>query len=118
MPGAGTFKRLSPPADIDGMSTITAIAQSGLQAAQLRLSSSAHNIANLHTPGFTGQQVRQQAQPALGGVQARLAPAGQAGVALESEAVEQMAATYAFKANAVVLRVSADTTGALLDVHS
>ena len=97
------------------MSTIAATAQSGLQAAQLRLASSAHNLANLHTPGFKSQQVQQQAVPALGGVQARTAQAPQAGVALEAEAVEQRAASYAFKANVLVLRVAQDMVGTLLD---
>ncbi|MCE1251221.1 MAG: flagellar basal body protein, partial [Comamonadaceae bacterium] len=33
------------------MSSAFAIASSGLQAAQLRLDSSAHNVANMSTPG-------------------------------------------------------------------
>lgn len=100
------------------MSSIAAIAQSGLQAAQLRLSSSAHNVANLNTPGFTRQQVQQQAVPASGGVRAHTAQAPRAGVGLEAEAVEQMSATYAFKANALVLRVSDEVAGTLLDARS
>jgi len=99
------------------MSSIAAIAQSGLQAAQLRLSSSAHNVANLNTPGFRGQQVQQQAVPALGGVQAQTIRS-ENGVALEAEAVEQMTATYAFKANVLVLRATDEMAGALLDVRS
>lgn len=100
------------------MTTLAAIAQSGLQAAQLRLDTSAHNVANLNTPGFTRQVVDQQAAPAQGGVQARTGRSGQPGVALEAEAVEQMAATYAFKASLLVLRTADEMAGALLDVRA
>ncbi|MBS0468711.1 MAG: flagellar basal body rod protein [Proteobacteria bacterium] len=100
------------------MSSAISIASSGLQAAQLRLHSSAHNVANLNTPGFRAQQVQQQAVPDLGGVQAQIGQAPQSGVALETEAVEQMAATYAFKANMLVLRKADEAMGTLLDVRS
>lgn len=100
------------------MSTIAAIAQSGLQAAQQRLSSSAHNVANLNTPGFRRQDVELQAAPSPSGVRAQVAQAPQPGVALEAEAVEQMAAGYAFKANVLVLRVAQDMAGTLLDEHA
>ncbi len=75
------------------MSSLLSIASSGLQAAQLRLNGSAHNIANLNTPGFKRETVQQQAVPASGGVQAHTARAAQAGVALEAEAVQQIAAS-------------------------
>lgn len=98
------------------MSALATIARSGLQAAQLRLDSSAHNVANLNTPGFRRQTVELQTAPAPGGVQARLAePAPEPGVALEAEAVEQMAATYAFRANLLVLRRADEMAGTLLD---
>lgn len=101
------------------MTTLAAIAQSGLQAARLRLDSSAHNVANLNTPGFRRQTVDQQAAPAPGGVQARVAaPAAAPGVALEAEAVEQISATYAFQANLLVLRRADEMAGALLDVRA
>ena len=98
------------------MTPLASIARSGLQAAQLRLDSSAHNVANLGTPGFARQAVDQQAAPAQGGVQARAGRSGQPGVALEAEAVEQMAATYAFKASLLVLRTADEMAGSLLDV--
>jgi len=100
------------------MTSIAAIAQSGLQAAQLRLDSSAHNVANLDTPGFRRQTVELQTAPDLGGVQARIGQAQQPGVPLEGEAVEQMAATYAFKASVLVLRTADEMAGALLDVRA
>jgi flagellar basal body rod protein FlgG len=49
------------------MSSIPALAMSGMSAAQLRLQTSAHNIANLSTDGFRRQQVQQASNP-LGGV--------------------------------------------------
>ncbi|ACM34879.1 flagellar basal body rod protein [[Acidovorax] ebreus TPSY] len=103
---------------IGTMTALASIARSGLQAAQLRLGTSAHNVANLNTPGFTRQVVDQQAAPAQGGVQARTGRSGQPGVALEAEAVEQMAATYAFKASLLVLRTADEMAGALLDVRA
>ena len=100
------------------MSSLLPIASSGLQAAQLRLHGSAHNVANLNTPNFRRQQVEQQAAPPPGGVQAQSIQAQRPGVALEAEAVEQIAAAYAFKANLLVLRTADDMAGALLDVRA
>jgi len=100
------------------MTSIAAIAQSGLQAAQLRLDSSAHNVANMNTEGFRRQTVEQQAAPSLGGTRARPGQPGEPGVALEQEAVEQIAATYAFKASLLVLRTADEMAGALLDVRA
>ncbi len=97
------------------MSALIATASSSLQAAQLRLASSAHNVANLHTPGFHRQRAELQAAPAQGGVQAGVVQAPQPGVSLESEAVEQVAATYAFRAGVLVLRTAQEMAGALLD---
>ncbi|PWW46812.1 flagellar basal body protein [Melaminivora alkalimesophila] len=100
------------------MSSLGPIASSGLQAAQLRLAASAHNIANADTPGFRRHAVAQQALPERGGVQARVGEAAAPGVALEAEAVEQIAAAYAFKANVLVLRTAQDMAGTLLDVRA
>ena len=100
------------------MTSIAAIAQSGLQAAQLRLDSSAHNVANMNTEGFRRQTVEQQAAPSLGGTRARPGQAGEPGVALEQEAVEQMSATYAFKANLQTIKTQDEMVGSLLDVKA
>ncbi|AVO49403.1 flagellar basal body rod protein [Melaminivora suipulveris] len=97
------------------MTSIVTTASSGLQAAQLRLAASAHNVANAGTAGFHRSEVAQQAAPALNGVQAQSGQAAQPGVALEGEAVEQIAAAYAFKASVLVLRTAQDITGTLLD---
>ena len=104
--------------DSHAMSSALSIASSGMQAAQLRLGQSAHNVANLETPGFRRLGVEQQALPDGQGVQAQTRQARAPGAALESDAVEQMAASYAFKANAVVLRTASHMLGTLLDEYA
>lgn len=97
------------------MPSLGSIAASGLGAAQLRLDSAAHNVANANTPDFRRQEVVQSAAPGGAGVQASLRRADAPGVGLEQEAVEQIAATYAFKANLQVVRTQDRMMGALLD---
>ncbi|WP_024539788.1 flagellar basal body protein [Comamonas badia] len=100
------------------MSSPAAIAQSGLQTAGLRLQVSAHNIANMNTPGFAPQRVSEASAGPLSGVSAQVVPGDQPGVSLEQEAIEQMAARLAFKANVFALRSAQDTTGTLLNVFA
>lgn len=100
------------------MASLGSIASSGLRAAQLQLDSSAHNVANLNTPGFKRQTVDLQEAPAQGGVRASLGRVPSEGSSLETEAVGQMAATYAFKANVQVLKTEDRMMGALLDVKA
>ena len=57
------------------MTAALSIASTGLQAAQLRLNASAHNVANLHTPGFKAHTVQLQAVAPSAGVQAHAAQA-------------------------------------------
>ena len=99
------------------MSSISSIASSGLQAAQLRLDASANNIANMNTPGYRARQVAQQAA-AEGGVDASVQRANTAGVSLEKEVVEQLAAKQAFLASVQTLRTGDAVLGALLDVRA
>lgn len=96
------------------MSSTSAIAMSGLSAAQLRLQSSAHNIANLSTDGFRRQQVQQASNP-LGGVRTSITQAVQPGQTLEAEVVAQLQARTDFLANLAVFRTSDRMTGSLLD---
>ena len=56
------------------MASISSIAQSGMNAAQMTLNSSAHNIANMNTTGFRRQEVLQTSQ-ADGGVSTALTTA-------------------------------------------
>ncbi|MFT7401271.1 MAG: flagellar hook-associated protein FlgK, partial [Hydrogenophaga sp.] len=53
---------------ISSVSSAHAIGLSGMRAAQQRLDTHAHNIANAATPGFQRQTVVQTAQPGTGGV--------------------------------------------------
>ena len=96
------------------MSNTFSIGLSGLNAAQLRLDSAAHNVANAQTPGFRRQQVLQQAQPE-GGVQAEIAAQRQTGGSLEADAVEQMSASYTYQANLRTVKVQDEVLGSLLD---
>lgn len=96
------------------LSSIHAIALSGMSAAQVQLQASAHNIANLNTANFKRQQVLQATQPA-GGVRTSLAQAGQPGGAAETDLVTQLQARNAFLASLAIFRTSDRMTGTLLD---
>ena len=101
------------------MASISSIAQSGLQAAQQRLGASAHNVANMNTPGFRRESVAQEAAPGNAGVVTTgVQRAGTEGVALEREAVEQLSATYAFAANLQTIKVGNQMLGTLLDTRA
>ncbi|RLJ37796.1 flagellar basal body protein [Acidovorax sp. 106] len=100
------------------MASLSSIGNSGLQAAQLRLDTSAHNVANLNTPGFRRQVVEQTEAPGSNGVQASVQRDGQVGSALEKDVVEQMSATYAFKANVQVIKTNDQMMGALLNTKA
>ena len=101
-------------ADNRGMNFLANIAQSGMQAAQTQLQASAHNVANLVTPGFRRQEVEQRAQPD-GGVSASISRAATAGSALESDVVTQLQARHAFLANLAVFKAADRMAGTLLD---
>ena len=97
------------------MNDVMGIALGGMRAAHQGVQVAAHNVANLNTPGFRRQTVELQAEPGQGGVSASLGRAQEEGASLETDAVEQMAATYAFKANVQVLKTEDRMMGALLD---
>ena len=80
------------------MTSISSIALSGMNAAQAQLDSSAHNIANLATPGFHRQEVVQTAQSG-GGVAATLTQSSAEGSSLEADVVSLLQARNAFIAN-------------------
>ena len=101
------------------MASLSSIGSSGLQAAQLRLDASANNVANMNTPGYRRQVVTQQAVADNAGVRATVeSEANEKGAALEQEAVEQMSATYAFKASLQTLKTQDAMVGALLNVKA
>lgn len=99
------------------MNSIAAIATSGLLAAQTRLSSSAHNIANAITPGFRRQLVVPQTM-AGGGVTTTLAQAPAAGDALAEDIVALKLSAHLFGANLRVLQTHDRMLGTLLDTHA
>lgn len=101
------------------MSSLGSIASSGFGAAQLRLDASANNVANANTPNYRRQVVQQEAAADNAGVRATVQRQQEAeGVALEKEAVEQMSATYAFKANLQTIKTQDEMMGSLLDVKA
>jgi len=99
------------------MNNLASISQSGMNAAQVHLQSSAHNIANNSTEGFKRQEVKQQTQ-AGGGVTATISKRAEAGAALEKDVVEQLSAKNAFLANLAVFKRSNEMAGALLDTKA
>jgi flagellar hook protein FlgE len=92
---------------------VSAIASTGLQAAQTRLSVSAHNVANEQTAGFRRQLVQQQTLP--GGTVVRVTTAQTPGTDLTSEMVHQKESLYAFKANLKAIQTEHEMLGSLLD---
>ncbi len=96
------------------MPSTTAIALSGMSAAQTGLQASAHNIANLGTTGFRRQRVDQSAA-ADGGVTTTLSQDAAAGDSEVADVVGLLQAKNAFLANLAVFRNADRMTGALLD---
>ena len=112
---------------ISPASSVSAIGLSGMRAAQQRLDTHAHNIANLATPGFQRQTVVQTAQPGTGGVntavrQAATAsgPADEAGFGahLAQDLIGQRVSLYSFAANLKTVQTQDDMLGALLDTQA
>jgi flagellar hook protein FlgE len=99
------------------MNTVSSIGLSGLNAARTRLDVASHNIANAQTPGFTRQTVTQQAQQS-GGVEAEVTQAAVPGADLATDLVNQMAASYAFKANLKTIETEQRMMGSLLDLRA
>jgi flagellar hook protein FlgE len=97
------------------MSSIASIALSGLNAASNQRATAAHNIANAQTPGFRRQLVQLTAQPE-GGVIVSISQATKPGETLAEDAVTQMSAAYAFKANLLTLKTQDRMLGSLLDL--
>lgn len=111
---------------ISPASSASAIGLSGMRAAQQRLDTHAHNIANAATPGFQRQTVVQTAQPGAGGVNTavRREPASSAefgalsAANLAEDLVGQRMSLYSFAANLKTVQVQDDMLGALLDTKA
>ena len=108
-------------------SSATATGLSGMRAAQRNLDTSAHNVANLQTPGFRRQAVEQTAQPNLGGVNTRLrqdnanAMPGSGGdgfAHLADDLVGQRMSLYSFAANLKTVDTQDQMLGTLLDTQA
>ena len=95
----------------------SSIAQSGMNAALLRLDSSAHNIANLQTENFRRQEVVQESV-VRGGVKASVKQADVAGSSLVDDVVQQRSASYAFIASLKVIQTETKMMGSLLDLRA
>jgi len=98
---------------------------SGMRAAQLRLDTAAHNVANALTPGFQRQVVTQTAQPGLGGVNAQIEREPQAASTagapfghLAEDLVEQRMSLYSFAANLRTVETQDRMLGTLLDTRA
>ncbi len=96
---------------------VTSIALSGVQATSTRLDAAANNIANSQTPGFRRDQVMQQTQESEG-VLTVVGKAQEVGADLAADLVEQMQATYAFRANLRTIEAEKRMTGSLLDIQA
>jgi|SRR5689334_18086440 len=93
-----------------------AIATSGMNAAQLSLQASAHNIANLSTEGFRREEVVQTEAANGAGVEASLTRSRSIGSSMETDVIGLLQGKNAFLANLAVFRASDRMHGALLDI--
>jgi len=99
------------------MASISSITLSGMNAAQTRLDTAAHNIANVETKAFHRQEVVQTEQQE-GGVSTSLAHSAVEGSALEADLVAQLQAKNAFLLNVTVFKTSNQMAGTLLDTSA
>ena len=122
-----TDPRCPPTMSLSALSgsSAAAIGLSGMRAAQQRLDTSAHNVANALTPGFQRQVVTQSAQPGLGGVDAQTGRASEAAKAggddfghLAEDMVAQRMSVYSFAANLRTVETQDRVLGALLDAKA
>jgi len=86
-----------------------------MQAARVRMDAAAHNIANTQTEDFHREEVVQQARPDLGGTEATVRRAPEAGNQLEQDVVAQLGAKNSFLANLAVFRAGDKMLGTLID---
>jgi Flagella basal body rod protein len=104
------------------LSSASAAGLSGMRAAQLRLDTGAHNVANAQTPGFQRHAVTQTARAGLGGVDTQVvrepdaAPASGSDFSdLAQDLVEGRMSVYSFAANLRVVETEDRMLGTLLD---
>jgi flagellar hook protein FlgE len=100
------------------MDRTSSIALSGMQAAQTSLGATAHNIANLATPGFRRQTVEATPLAGGGGVTTTVHQASEAGEDMATDMVGLLTSKHAFLANLAVFRTGDRMLGSLLDATS
>jgi flagellar basal body rod protein FlgG len=89
---------------------------SGLRAAEVRQRNSAHNVANMQTPGFRNHRT-QQVERDGGGVEAKTQIDSEPRpVSLANEFVEQKLASLQSEASLRVIKAAFDTERSLLDI--
>lgn len=97
------------------MTSILSTSLSGINAAQISMSASATNIANLGVDGFRREQVHFSAA-APAGVTATLGQATSPGEDLPADVVGLLQGRNAMLANLAVFKTGSRTTGSLLDI--
>ncbi len=97
------------------MSLISSASVSGMNAAQVRLSVSANNVANAQTNGYQRQEVVQSTAPDGGTITNVIKTPQPNNPALEKDMVEQLSAKNQFLANLQMFKAQERTLGKLLD---
>jgi len=90
---------------------------SGMHAADLLLTATADNTANLDTPDYHAKRVDLATAPG-GGVTASVSRAAQPGVDLVEQMTNLVTASVTYQANARVLRTAMDTDRSLLNLFA
>jgi flagellar hook protein FlgE len=98
------------------LSPVSSTSLSGMRVAQAALDASAHNIANLATPGFRRSGVV-VVDSVSGGATASPTQAAQARQAIETDMVDQLVAKNLFLANLAVFKTGDQMLGTLLDTR-
>lgn len=101
------------------MSSISAIAQSGMNAARVSLNVAASNVANASTEGYRRLQVT-NTETANGGVAATVSASTNENdsVSLAEDLVSARQSVYQFSANAQAIRAEDQMIGSLLDTRA
>lgn len=102
-------------------SSATAMGLSGMRAAQLKLDSHAHNVANVQTPDSKRQLTTQTARPDAGGVETQTARESGASAPfdrLADDLVGQRLSLYSFAANLRTVQTEDRMLGTLLDMKA
>jgi flagellar basal body rod protein FlgG len=81
------------------------------------LNTSAHNIANTNTPGFTRQVTATSSRPE-GGVSSTTQSTDTPGTSLETDVVTQLQAKNSFLANLAVFKTQDKMAGTLLSLSA